>query len=89
MTQLCEVTTKQFEELQSVWFYGDMPTNLTIAEVAALCEVSTTTVRNWIKSQRLPARRLFDGPYRVALADLEESSGLTFTREQVEAVKQA
>lgn len=64
-----------------------MPTNLTIAEVAALCEVSTTTVRNWIKSDRLPAKRLFDGPYRIALGDLEESSGLSFTREQVEAVK--
>lgn len=64
-----------------------MPTNLTIAQVAALCEVSTTTVRNWVKSERLPAKRLFEGPYRIALADLERTSGLSFTREQVEAVK--
>lgn len=64
-----------------------MPTNLTVPQVAQLCEVTEGTVRGWIRNKKLPAKKLFGGSWRVILADLERSSGFSFTPEQIEAVK--
>lgn len=76
-------------EMQQILHHCDMPTNLTVPQVAQLCEVSEGTVRLWIRDEKLPAKKLFGGTWRVALADLEASSGLKFTQDQVEAVKHA
>lgn len=64
-----------------------MPQNLTLAQVAALLEVTPITVRRWINDKKLPAKQLFGGPWRIARADLEAASELEFTDEQIAAVK--
>lgn len=75
--------------MQNLWLCVYMPTNLTVPQVAQLCEVSEATVRLWIKDDKLPAKKLFGGSWRVTLADLERSSGFSFTPEQVAAAKHA
>jgi molybdopterin-binding protein len=47
-----------------------MPASYRIAEAAQLLGVSDDTVRRWIDSNRLPARRDGSGPAHVAGADL-------------------
>lgn len=42
-------------EIQRNLHHCDMPTNLTVPQVAQLCEVSEGTVRLWIRDEKLPA----------------------------------
>ncbi len=44
---------------------------LTTAQVAALCGVNPSTVRNWTKAGRLPCFRLPGGHRRFLRADVE------------------
>ncbi|MBS3177194.1 MULTISPECIES: helix-turn-helix domain-containing protein [unclassified Pseudoclavibacter] len=66
-----------------------MPQNLTVAQVAALLEVTPITVRRWIKRKKLPAKQLFGGNWRISRQELEGALDIAFTDEQIEAVKQA
>ena len=51
---------------------GDLELDLlTTAEAAAICRVSSRTIRNWIKAGRLRAVRL-GNVYRIARYDLED-----------------
>ncbi|PPF74945.1 helix-turn-helix domain-containing protein [Pseudoclavibacter sp. Z016] len=66
-----------------------MPQNLTVAQVAALLEVTPITVRRWINSKKLPARQLFGGNWRISRQELERALNIEFTDEQISAAKQA
>ena len=45
---------------------------LSAGEVGAYCQVSTATVRRWIKNRDLPAIRLPHGHFRIDLADFRD-----------------
>lgn len=51
---------------------GITPSYVSVDIAAALMGVSHWTVRRWITSGSLPARKLPSGGLRVAVADLEE-----------------
>jgi excisionase family DNA binding protein len=51
---------------------GITPSYVSVDIAAALMGVSHWTVRRWITSGALPARKLPSGGLRVAVADLEE-----------------
>jgi excisionase family DNA binding protein len=48
------------------------PAYLTIDEVSTVCRVSGRTVRNWIRSGRLPAYKLGPKTVRISVNDLAE-----------------
>ncbi len=50
---------------------------LTVAEVAAELKVTEATVRRWINQQKLAARRLAGGEFRVIRSDLNAMMGIT------------
>jgi excisionase family DNA binding protein len=45
---------------------------LTSGDIAAYCEVSKSTVLEWIKSERLKAFRLPSGHYRIDKKDFKD-----------------
>jgi excisionase family DNA binding protein len=45
---------------------------LTSGDIAAYCEVSKSTVLEWIKSERLKAFRLPSGHYRIDVKDFKD-----------------
>jgi excisionase family DNA binding protein len=45
---------------------------LTSGDIAAYCEVSKSTVLEWIKSERLKAFRLPSGHYRIDIKDFKD-----------------
>lgn len=45
---------------------------LTSGDIAAYCEVSKSTVLEWIKSERLKAFRLPSGHYRIDVKDFRD-----------------
>ena len=49
---------------------------LTVAEVAAEVKVTEATVRRWINQDKLRARRLAGGDFRVLRGDLNSMLGL-------------
>lgn len=51
---------------------------LTTGEVAALLRVTTRTVNNWIKQEKVPYIELPGGEYRIPLAGLLASLNGTF-----------
>jgi excisionase family DNA binding protein len=50
---------------------------LTVAEVAAELKVTEATVRRWINQEKLAARRLAGGEFRVVRGDLDAMMGIT------------
>lgn len=50
---------------------------LTVAEVAAELKVTEATVRRWINQEKLAARRLAGGEFRVVRSDLNTMMGIT------------
>jgi excisionase family DNA binding protein len=47
-------------------------TRLTSGNIAAYCEVSKSTVLDWVKSERLKAFRLPSGHYRIDKKDFKD-----------------
>ena len=50
---------------------------LTVGEVAAELKVTEATVRRWINQEKLAARRLAGGEFRVLRGDLNAMMGIT------------
>jgi len=49
--------------------------DLTVTEAAARLRVMPATVRLWINSGRLPARKNASGQWRIAVADVRRANG--------------
>lgn len=62
-------------DLSSITVGGVVPSYISISTAARLMSVSPWTVRRWISSGALPARKLPSGGLRVAVADLESVVG--------------
>jgi len=45
---------------------------LTVGDVGEYCQVSTATVRRWIKNSEIPAIQLPSGHFRVSIADFRD-----------------
>lgn len=49
-----------------------IPTALSTGQAAQYCLVTADTIVNWIKRNKLPARRTVGGQYRILVQDLRE-----------------